>query len=226
MTTTTVVIVVVVVVIVLALLVAGGLALARRRRTQQLRRQFGPEYDRVLSETGSRAETEKALRERRDRHDEFDIRSLDASTRERFHGEWQQVQRSFVDDPGGSVDRADGLVTEVMRARGYPVDDFDQRAADLSVNHPQVVENYRAARQVRDAHRSGEVGTEDLRAAVTSYRDLVDSLLDEGDGHGGDDDGRSGRHSGTGISGRRDDRTDGDTDEPATQDGRRDGSRR
>ena len=228
----TTVVIVVVVVIVLALLVLGGLAIARRRRTKQLREQFGPEYDRVLSETGSRAETEKALRTRAERRDELELHSLDESSRDRYRGEWQQVQRSFVDDPGGSVDRADGLVTEVMRARGYPVEDFDQRAEVLSVDHPRVVEHYRAARQVRDAHRNGQVGTEDLRAAVTSYRDLVDALLDEGDG-GGDGDrdggGRSGRHShGDGISGRRDDRQDGSGDPGDTSEqphGRHDGSR-
>ena len=218
--TIAIVVIVVVVVIVLAALVAGGLALARRRRTKQLREQFGPEYDRVLAQSENRREAEATLNQRRERHDELELRTLEPPARDRYRGEWQQVQRSFVDDPGAAVDRADALVTEIMRDRGYPVDDFEQRAADVSVEHPQVVEHYRRARDVRDAHRSGTVATEDLRAAVTSYRDLVDALLDERPG-GSDDDRRSsggGRHAGEGISGRRDDDT--------APDARQDGSRR
>ena len=210
----TTVVIVVVAVIVLAALLGVALVVARRRRTKQLRDQFGPEYDRVLDETGDRKETEKRLRERKDRRDGLEVRALDPSDRDRYRSEWQQLQRGFVDDPGGSVDRADGLVTEVMRARGYPVDDFDQRAADLSVDHPRGVEHYRAARQVRDSHRSGTAGTEDLRSAITSYRDLVETLLDDGQGDG------DGRHGGEGITGRRDDGN------AATTDTRRDGSRR
>lgn len=218
--TIAIVVIVVVVVIVLAALVVGGLAIARRRRTRALREQFGPEYDRVLAESGDRKEAEATLTRRRERHDELELRPLDHGARERYRGEWQQVQRSFVDDPGAAVDRADALVTEIMRERGYPVDDFEQRAADVSVEHPQVVEHYRRAREVRDAHRSGAVATEDLRAAVTSYRDLVDALLDEGSGgsEGAHREQGGGRHAGEGISGRKDDDT--------APDARQDGSRR
>ena len=211
----TTVVIVVVVVIVLAVLVGGALALARRRRTKQLREQFGPEYDRMLAETGDRKATEKQLQERQDRRGDLEIRALDPRKRDDFRSQWQQLQRGFVDDPGASVDRADGLVTEVMRERGYPIDDFDQRAADLSVDHPRVVENYRAARDVRDAHRSGRADTEDLRSAVTSYRDLVESLLEDDGGAAPED------RRGEGISGSRDD--PGTT---PTTDQRRDGSRR
>jgi FtsZ-interacting cell division protein ZipA len=215
----TTVIVVVVVVIVLALLVVGGLALARRRRTQKLREQFGTEYDRVLEQSSNRKEAEKTLSARQDRHDELELRSLDKQSVDRYRDDWKQIQRSFVDDPGSAVEQADGLVTAIMRDRGYPVDDFEQRAADVSVSHPGVVEHYREARRVRDAHRGGTAGTEDMRAAVTSYRDLVESLLDESN----DDDGGQGRHQGRGISGDREGRHGKDESAHGT---RQDGSRR
>ena len=182
----TTVIVVIIVVVVLAALAAGGLVLARKRRSEQLQQEFGPEYDRVLERSDSKSEAESALAERRKRHQQLDLRSLDPQTRERFRGDWKQVQGEFVDDPGGAVEKADSLVTTIMRERGYPVDDFDQRAEDISVEHPRVVENYREARKVRDAHRESRAGTEDLREAVTSYRSLVDALLDEGGDHGGE----------------------------------------
>jgi hypothetical protein len=193
--------IVVIVVVVVLLLAGGGLVLARRKRSEQLQESFGPEYDRVLDRSGSKSEAESELADRRKRYKQLDLRSLDPQTRERFRGDWKQIQGEFVDDPGGSVDKADSLVTTIMRERGYPVDDFDQRVDDISVEHPRVVENYREARRVRDAHRSGTAGTEDLRGAVTSYRSLVDALLDEsGDGHdgGGSAEGRhrddEGRH--------------------------------
>jgi hypothetical protein len=179
--------IVVIVVVVLLLLAGGGLVLARRKRSEQLQEKFGPEYDRVLDRSGSKNEAEAELADRRKRHSQLDLKSLDPQTRERFRGDWKQIQGEFVDDPGGAVDKADSLVTTIMRERGYPVDDFDQRVDDISVEHPRVVENYREARRVRDAHRNGTTETEDLRGAVTSYRSLVDALLDEsGDGHDGD----------------------------------------
>lgn len=202
------VIVVIVVVVVLAALVGGGLAIARKRRSQQLQEEFGPEYDRVVEGSGSRGEAEKELAERRKRHQQLDLRPIDPQTRERFQGDWKRIQGEFVDDPGGAVEKADSLVTTIMRERGYPVDDFDQRANDISVEHPRVVENYREARRVRDAQRNGSADTEDLRGAVTSYRSLVEALLDDRDDHDRDgrgrddrraddrahDDDRSGRH--------------------------------
>lgn len=176
---TTVIIVIIVVVVVL-LLAGGGLVLARRKRSEQLQDQFGPEYDRALERSDSKSEAEKELADRRKRHAELDLRPLDPQTRERFRDDWTRVQGEFVDDPGGAVDKADSLVTTIMRERGYPVEDFDRRADDISVEHPRVVENYREARRVRDSHRNGSAGTEELRGAVTSYRSLVDALLDEG----------------------------------------------
>jgi hypothetical protein len=189
------VLIVVIVVVVVLLLAGGGLVLARRKRSEQLQESFGPEYDRVLDRSGSKNEAEAELADRRKRHQQLELRSLDPQTRERFRGDWKQIQGEFVDDPGGAVDKADSLVTTIMRERGYPVDDFDQRVDDISVEHPRVVENYREARRVRDAHRDGAAQTEDLRGAVTSYRSLVDALLDEGsaDGHDGGSPGE-GRH--------------------------------
>lgn len=188
-------VIVVIVVVVVLLLAGGGLALARRRRSQQLEEQFGPEYDRAVERSGSKSEAEKELADRRKRHAELDLRPLDPQTRERFRGDWKQIQGEFVDDPGGAVEKADSLITTIMRERGYPVEDFDRRADDISVEHPKVVENYREARRVRDASRNGSAGTEDLRGAVTSYRSLVDALLDERttDDHDGAHDGGRGR---------------------------------
>lgn len=229
----TTVIIVIVVVVVLAALAGAAVAISRKRRSDQLRQEFGPEYDRALENSGSRAEAEKELAERRKRHDQLELRPIDPQTRERFQHDWKMIQAEFVDDPGGAVDKADSLVTTIMRERGYPVDDFDQRAADVSVEHPRVVENYREARRVRDAHRNGSAGTEDLRGAVTSYRSLVDALLDErGDDRGGDrghDDGRRDDRGGQGPDepGRHRGNGRGDaTDRPDDQTRDHDGSRR
>ena len=232
----TTVVIVVVVVIVLALLAVAGAAIARRRRSQQLREQFGPEYDEVLARSDNRKEAEQTLQQRRERHDSLQLRSLDPATRDRFRDDWVQVQRSFVDDPAGAVEHADGLVTTIMRERGYPIEDFEQRAADISVAHPRVVEHYREARRVHDAQRDGSAGTEDLRGAVTSYRSLVEALLDDSDdedrrhdgapqgGRGVSDQGMDQGGPGRGSSARHGGQGPG-RDEGAP-DGRRDGSRR
>jgi hypothetical protein len=215
----TAVIIVIVVVVVLAL-AGGGLALARRRRSEQLQEQFGPEYDRAVERSGSKNEAERELADRRKRHAELDLRPLDPQTRERFRGDWKQIQGEFVDDPGGAVEKADSLVTTIMRERGYPVEDFDRRADDISVEHPRVVDNYREARRVRDGYRNGSAGTEDLRSAVTSYRSLVDALLDERGDHDdgrGRDDGARGDRPGNDEGRHRDD-GGGRRDEPRGDD--------
>ena len=175
-----------VVVIVLVLLVAVvlGVVLARRKRSAQLQEHFGPEYERSVSAaSGDRRAAEAALAERRQRREEFDVRDLRPEERSRFRDSWNEIQRGFVDNPKQSLHSADLLVAEVMRTRGYPVDDdFDRRADDLSVDHPRVVQHYREARRVRDSE--GEVDTEQQRTAVTSYRSLIDALLGDEDGHG------------------------------------------
>lgn len=177
-----------VVVIVLVLLVAVvlGVVLSRRKKSTQLQEHFGPEYDRSVSAaSGDRKAAEAALAERQQRRQEFDVRDLRPEERDRFRESWNEIQRGFVDDPRQSLHSADLLVAEVMRTRGYPVDDdFDRRADDLSVDHPRVVQHYREARRIRD--NEGEVDTEQQRTAVTSYRSLIDALLDDDDGHGAD----------------------------------------
>jgi hypothetical protein len=171
---------VVLIVVVLLVLVVLGIVLSRRRRSTQLQQHFGPEYERSVAATGDRRSAEAELAERRQRREEFDVRDLNPEERDRFRGSWNEIQRGFVDDPRQSLQSADLLVAEIMRARGYPVDDdFDRRADDLSVDHPRVVQHYREARQVRDAN--GEVDTERQRTAVTSYRSLIDALLGDSD---------------------------------------------
>ncbi|HZS29247.1 MAG TPA: hypothetical protein VFB76_18625 [Candidatus Angelobacter sp.] len=167
-------------IIIIAVIVVAVLAIAwfvtRRRRSEALRQRFGPEYERTVREQGpARAESE--LLERKQRVDKFSIRELGAAERERFITEWRAVQARFVDDPKGSVSEADNLVTRVMQARGYPMSDFEQRAADISVDHPRVVDNYRAAHEIALRHRRGEATTEDMRNAIIYYRSLFEELL-------------------------------------------------
>jgi hypothetical protein len=153
-------------------------SLARARRTKQLREGFGPEYDRVAADAPTRREAESELLERRKRHEEFDIKELSPERRDEYQVRWTDVQASFVDEPDKAIARADSLIQEVMRERGYPVDDFDTRAADLSVDYPDVVENYRAAHGIRTAHERGKSTTEDLRRAMQHYRALFAELLE------------------------------------------------
>jgi hypothetical protein len=176
---------VVVIVLILIVAVVLGLVMARRRRSTQLQERFGPEYERTVSAaSGDRRAAETVLSERQQRREQFDVRDLDDAERGRFRESWNEIQRGFVDDPRQSLHSADLLVAEVMRTRGYPVDDdFDRRADDLSVDHPRVVEHYRDARRVRDA--GGEVDTENQRTAITSYRSLIDALLGDDEAHVG-----------------------------------------
>jgi hypothetical protein len=206
---TTAIIVIVLVVLVAVIL---GVVLGRRRRSASLQQHFGPEYERSVSASGDRRAAEAELTERRQRREEFDVRDLRPEERDRFRGSWNEIQRGFVDDPRRSLQAADLLVVEVMRTRGYPVDDdFDRRADDLSVDHPRVVQHYREARRVRDS--GDDADTERQRTAITSYRSLIDALL-------GDDDGRGQEHRGErdGIADRVTDR-DGDDRERDRVDG-------
>jgi hypothetical protein len=167
-------------IIVVALLVAAGVAImvSRGRQRERLQKQFGPEYEHEVEQAeGSRAKAESALLKREKRVHQFDIRPLVPEQRARFAEDWEQVQAKFVDDPERSVSLADALLGEVMKARGYPVEDFDQRAADLSVEHPRLVENYRAAHEIALRHSRGQAGTEDLRNAFIGYRKLFEELL-------------------------------------------------
>lgn len=185
MDSTVIVLVVVIVVLVLAL-AAGGAMLFRRRRTERLQEHFGPEYERSVGQAGNRRAGEAQLTEREKRHRNLDIRDLRPDERDQFASSWAGIQREFVDDPKRAVRDADVLVLEIMRTRGYPVgddgDDFERRAGDISVEHPEVVQRYRESHAVRDATDSGDVDTERQRSAVTSYRSLIDALL-HGDSH-------------------------------------------
>lgn len=148
----------------------------RKRRTASLQARFGPEYERTVREIGPNR-AENVLIEREKRVEKFPIRDLKVDERERFITAWRKVQSRFVDTPRESVREADLLVDRLMRARGYPMSDFEQRAADISVDHPRVVDNYRAAHQIALRHRVGQATTEDLRNALICYRSLFDELL-------------------------------------------------
>jgi hypothetical protein len=176
MTQSTTIILAVVAVVVLA---AVGWLVWQRRRSEALREQYGPEYDRALRQMGDKGRAESELMKRQERVEQLDIRPLSASQRSDYENRWRAIQSKFVDDPRGAVSAADGLVEEVMKARGYPIANFDQRAADLSVHHPRVVENYRAARDIALRHRRGEATTEDLRQAMVYYRALFQDLLED-----------------------------------------------
>jgi hypothetical protein len=167
----------VLVVVLVGVAVAGWMYL-RKRRSQQLRNRFGPEYDRVVEESGDPRRAETELERREKRLERLHIRSLSANDLRRFTEAWRSIQAQFVDDPKGAVREADRLVGEVMQARGYPVADFEQRAADISVDHPHLVENYRAAYDIATRDKRGEASTEDLRQALVYYRGLFEELLE------------------------------------------------
>ncbi len=169
--------VVLAVVAVLAVIALAWTYMQRQRRVR-LRERFGPEYDRTLRDVGTPEKAEAILDARAKRVEKLKIRPLSREQSESFSREWRRVQGLFVDDPDGAVAAADRLVTQVMSARGYPIEDFDTRAADLSVDHPQVVENYRIARGLAQRRERREAGTEELRQAVVNYRALFNDLLD------------------------------------------------
>jgi hypothetical protein len=166
-------------IVIVAVIVLIGVVWAamRTRQTRTLKERFGPEYDRVAADAPTQREAEAELRERERRRDDLDIRPLEPSQRDRYRTRWQALQAEFVDDPAAAVGGADELIQTVMRERGYPVDDFETRASDLSVDHPVVVENYRAAHGIAVAHARGNAGTEELRLAVQHYRALFEELL-------------------------------------------------
>jgi hypothetical protein len=167
-------------------LAVGVWTLAAWRRRTQLRERFGPEYERLLAERGDRREAESELLGRQKRREEMDIHPLDPSARDNYAIAWREIQARFVDGPAVAVKEANGLVTEVMRDRGYPIEDFDQRSADISVDYPVVVENYRAAQAITLRNEEGKASTEDLRQAMVHYRSLFSSLLDVDDGNDAD----------------------------------------
>src|SRR5450755_1995351 len=149
----------------------------RKSTTADLRQKFGPEYERAVQKHGSERKAEAKLADRQERVEKLNIRDLDPMERERFSKQWESVQSRFVDSPKGAVTEADDLVASLMKTRGYPVSDFDQRAADISVDHPRVVENYRSAHEIALRLGRGEASTEDMRTAMIHYRSLFDELV-------------------------------------------------
>jgi hypothetical protein len=167
-------------VIVLALVAITISVFLRKRRTDKLRTQFGgAEYTRAVTEGGGRRKAEAALDQRAERVESMHIRTLAPADRARFVESWAKVQARFVDGPGSAVTDADQLLGDVMYTRGYPVTDFEQRAADISVDHPLVLDNYRAAHQIAIRQKLGQANTEDMRRAMIHYRTLFEELVGE-----------------------------------------------
>ncbi len=172
------VLIAVIVIVVVAVLIIAAVIISRKRRREHLRENFGPEYDRTVALHGSSARAEAVLADREKRVHNLSIRHLSPADRQTYAAEWDAVQRRFVDDPAMAVTEADSLVNRVMTARGYPMGDFEQRAADISVDHPAVVQNYRLARDITRRHSTGQASTEDLRQAMVHFRSLFGELLE------------------------------------------------
>jgi hypothetical protein len=164
-------------VIVIIAVVAWLYVRKRKNTTADLRQKFGPEYERAVMTHGSERKAEAKLADREKRVEKLNIRDLDSMEHERFYERWEAVQSRFVDSPKGAVAEADDLVSSVMKARGYPVSDFDQRAADISVDHPRVMENYRSAHEIALRVGKDQASTEELRTAMIHYRSLFEELV-------------------------------------------------
>jgi hypothetical protein len=169
---------VLVVLIVLALIAIGGWMFHRKRESERLAKRFGPEYGHAVESMGSRTKAEAELKAREKRVAKFRIVALPPAEAARFAQQWRSLQTRFIDNPKGVVTEADLLVSELMLKRGYPMADFDRLSADISVDHPRVVEHYRAARRIAERDHRGQADTEDLRKAVVHYRVLFDDLLE------------------------------------------------
>jgi hypothetical protein len=168
--------------IVIAVLVVAAIAvvawvMAERRRTAQLRDRFGTEYDRAVMESGDRRAGESELSDRVRRREAFDLRPLSPAAANQYAEEWRTVQATFVDAPSSALGQADRLITVVMQDRGYPMEDFDRRSADLSVDHADVIDDYRAAHAISLANDQRQASTEDLRQAMVHYRALFERML-------------------------------------------------
>jgi hypothetical protein len=165
-------------VIVLVLVALAAWLWSRRKQSERLVQRFGPEYERTLHEHGDRTKAEAELRSREKRVEKLRIVPLSAADARQFAQSWRELQGRFIDNPKGVLLDADRLVRELMLRRGYPMGDFERRAADISVDHPSVVDHYRAAHTIADRDHRGEANTEDMRQAVVHYRALFDELLE------------------------------------------------
>jgi len=170
----------VIVLILIAIIVVAAAAwfFYRKRTSEQLKNRFGPEYDRTVERASSREDAERELREREARVTRFKIVALRHEEARGYQTKWQAVQAQFVDEPKVAVSEANHLIQEVMGKRGYPVSEFEQSAADLSVQYPRVVENYRVACEIAERNKRGDADTEDLRRALVCYRSLFEELLE------------------------------------------------
>jgi len=171
-------VIIVLVIALVAAIAAAAWLYMRNRKSEHLQQRFGPEYDRALETHHDQRKAERELENRAERVEHLNIRPLENAERDRFASRWQSVQAQFVDDPASATDDADQLVGEVMATRGYPVGDFEQRAADVSVHHPNVVEHYRAAHAIALRNSRGDADTEQLRQALVHFRVLFDDLLE------------------------------------------------
>jgi hypothetical protein len=172
--------VVIIIAVVLVVVIVGailGLIFSRRQRSDQFQDKYGAEYDRTIKIAGSEKKAQTELNERRKHVETLNIRPLSSNERDRYLGEWTGIRAKFVDQPGQATVEADRLIMEVMQLRAYPVSDFEQRAADISVNYPDLVSNYRAAREVAIKNENHQASTEELRQAMVYYSSLVDELL-------------------------------------------------
>jgi uncharacterized protein YneF (UPF0154 family) len=175
MDNTLIIIIVVVVVVIVGIVL--GLVFTRRNRSERLHEHYGPEYDRTVQTMGGEQKAQTELNERQKHVEALDIRPLSVSERERYLADWTAVQSKFVDEPGQAIVDADRLIIEVMQLRGYPVSDFEQRSADISVKYPALVSNYRGAREIANKNKLQQANTEELRQAMIYYRSLFDELL-------------------------------------------------
>jgi hypothetical protein len=171
--------IIVAIVIAVVVVAAAIVLIIRNQRSKRLKTRFGPEYSRVIGETGSKTQAEAKLEKLERRVERFDLRPLSPVARANFVAAWQKIQARFVDDPKAALTEADKLIQGVMAARGYPVSDFEQRATDISVNHPHIVEHYRAGHDIAVQHSKGSASTENMRQAMIHYRTLFAELADE-----------------------------------------------
>src|SRR3954463_13733304 len=170
----TLTIVLIIVVLVVLAAIFYGVQMGRRKKLQST---FGPEYDRAVADTGSRTEAEKELRERERRHAELELKPLNPESQAKYAAAWEEVQIQFVDNPSEAVGTADDLVTRLIAERGYPTGEYDERLADLSVEHANTLQHYRDAHEISERNRGGSASTEDLRQALVHYRALFADLL-------------------------------------------------
>jgi FtsZ-interacting cell division protein ZipA len=171
-------ILILVIAVAVAFVIVAAILIVRQRRSKHLKQQFGPEYDRTVAEHGDSRRAEAVLINREKRVEKFALKPLSPSDRERYSEDWAAIQRRFVDDPSNAVNQADSLVNTVMFARGYPLGEAEERASDISVNYPSLVQNYRSARIVMKNHSQSQASTEDLRLAMVNFRSLFDELLE------------------------------------------------